>query len=283
MPPRRGAHRGGRRGRGRGAGRVQPEVQPVAEAIDPASLVTHADLAAMEQRQCLVGDGREEVMWWISIYSRGLTPSRSQEEGRLQDRKERLSNSLLHCRRGTLDQVEIFVVSSRNLLRQGKLLEGSLYVPPVGSTIWVVVCLGPGIVSSGPGASEQGRVFAMNKSEVERADTIVIEVEPLNHVLSVSTPSRESMLSKEKVKACQIEITGHIIEVTLLVLDMHDFDVILSMDWLAANHASIDCSRKEVAFNPSFMASFKFKGEGSRSLSKVISAMKASKLLNQGT
>ena len=48
MPPRRGAHRGGRRGRGRGAGRVQPEVQPVAEAIDPASLVTHADLAAME-------------------------------------------------------------------------------------------------------------------------------------------------------------------------------------------------------------------------------------------
>ena len=156
----------------------------------------------------------------------------------------------------------------------------------------------------------------MNKSEVERADTIVIgtlpvlghyalvlfyfgsshsfissafvlharlEVEPLNHVLSVSTPSRESMLSKEKVKACQIEITGHVIEVTLLVLDMHDFDVILSMDWLAANHASIDCSRKEVAFNPSFMASFKFKGEGSRSLSKVISAMKASKLLNQGT
>ncbi|KAA0035500.1 pol protein [Cucumis melo var. makuwa] len=58
------------------------------------------------------------------------------------------------------------------------------------------------------------------------------------------------MLSKEKVKACQIEIAGHVIEVTLLVLDMLDFDVILGMNWLAANHASIDCSRKEVAFNP---------------------------------
>ncbi|KAL4016280.1 hypothetical protein IC575_023927 [Cucumis melo] len=91
------------------------------------------------------------------------------------------------------------------------------------------------------------------------------------------------MLSKEKVKGCQIEITGHVIEVTLLVLDMLDFDVILGMDWLAANHASIDCSRKEVAFNPPSMASFKFKEEGSRSLPKVISAMKASKLLSQGT
>ncbi|KAL0556737.1 hypothetical protein IC582_005253 [Cucumis melo] len=91
------------------------------------------------------------------------------------------------------------------------------------------------------------------------------------------------MLSKEKVKACQVETTGHVIGVTLLVLDLHDFDVILGMDWLAANHASIDCSYKEVALNPPLMASFKFKGEGSRSFPKVISAMKASKLLNQDT
>ncbi|KAL4030943.1 hypothetical protein IC575_009198 [Cucumis melo] len=91
------------------------------------------------------------------------------------------------------------------------------------------------------------------------------------------------MLSKEKVKTCQIEIAGHVIEVTLLVLDMLDFDVILGMDWLAANHASIDCSRKEVTFNPLSRASFKFKGEGSRSLPQVISAIRASKLLSQGT
>ncbi|KAA0026032.1 gag-protease polyprotein [Cucumis melo var. makuwa] len=50
MPPRRGARRGSRGGRGRGAGRVQLEVQPIAQAIDPAAPVTHADLTAMEQR-----------------------------------------------------------------------------------------------------------------------------------------------------------------------------------------------------------------------------------------
>ncbi|TYK03368.1 ty3-gypsy retrotransposon protein [Cucumis melo var. makuwa] len=64
---------------------------------------------------------------------------------------------------------------------------------------------------------------------------------------------------------------------------MHDFDVILGMDWLAVNHASIDCFRKEVAFNPPLMANFKFKGEESRSLPKVISAIRASKLLSRGT
>ncbi|KAL0551539.1 hypothetical protein IC582_010628 [Cucumis melo] len=170
--------------------------------------------------------------------------------------------------------------------------------------------------NQGAGAPHQGRVFATNRTEAEKAGTVVtgtlpvlghyalvlfdsgsshsfissafvsharLEVEPLHHVLSVSTPSGECMLSKEKVKACQIEITGHVIEVTLIVLDMLDFDVILGMDWLAANHASIDCSRKEVTFNPPSLASFKFKGGGSKSLPQVISAIRASKLLSQGT
>ncbi|KAL0543903.1 hypothetical protein IC582_019008 [Cucumis melo] len=168
----------------------------------------------------------------------------------------------------------------------------------------------------GAGAPHQGRVFATNRTEAEKAGTVVtgtlpvlghyalvlfdsgsshsfissafvsharLEVEPLHHVLSVSTPSGECMLSREKVKACQIEIAGHVIEATLIVLDMLDFDVILGMDWLAANHASIDCSRKEVTFNPPSMASFKFKGGGSKSLPQVISAIRASKLLSQGT
>ncbi|KAL0537111.1 hypothetical protein IC582_026081 [Cucumis melo] len=99
--------------------------------------------------------------------------------------------------------------------------------------------------NQGAGAPHQGRVFATNKTEAEKAGTVVtgtlpvlghyalvlfdsgsshsfisstfvlhacLEVEPLHHVLSVSTPSGECMLSKEKVKTCQIEIAGHVIE-----------------------------------------------------------------------
>ncbi|KAA0032437.1 DNA/RNA polymerases superfamily protein [Cucumis melo var. makuwa] len=98
-----------------------------------------------------------------------------------------------------------------------------------------------------------------------------------------STPSGEVLLSKEKIKACRGEIANQILDVTLLVLDMQDFDVILGIDWLSANHASIDCFRKEVVFNPPSGTSFKSKGAGIICIPKVILAMKASKLLSQGT
>ncbi|KAA0049643.1 ty3-gypsy retrotransposon protein [Cucumis melo var. makuwa] len=240
-------------------------------------MLTDKGTAWWETIERMLGGDVGQITWEQFKESlRGLTCPRSQEEGQLQDRIRRLSSCLFQCRSGTLGQMEILAASSRNLLRQEKLQEGSLYVLLVERTIWVDVCLGPGLVSS-------GKVFATSKSEVERTGTILTEVEPLDHILSVSTPFGESMLSKEKVKACQVETVGHVIGVTLLVLDLHDFDVILGMDWLAANHASIDCSHKEVALNPPLMANFKFKGEGSRSLPKVISAMKASKLLNQDT
>ncbi|TYJ96331.1 pol protein [Cucumis melo var. makuwa] len=136
-----------------------------------------------------------------------------------------------------------------------------------------------------PPASQQGRVFATTRQEVERAGTVHVglEVEPLSSVLSVSTPFGEVLLSKEKIRACQIEIANQMLDVTLLVLDMQDFDVILGMDWLSANHASIDCFGKEVVFNPPSRASFKFRGTGIVCIPKVISAMKATKLLSQGT
>ncbi|TYK09692.1 pol protein [Cucumis melo var. makuwa] len=55
------------------------------------------------------------------------------------------------------------------------------------------------------------------------------------------------------------------------------------MDWLSANHASINCSHNKVVFNPHSAASFKFKGAGTVVRPKFILAMKANKLLNQGT
>ncbi|KAA0056439.1 gag protease polyprotein [Cucumis melo var. makuwa] len=167
-----------------------------------------------------------------------------------------------------------------------------------------------------PSAFQQGRVFATTRQEAERAGIVVtgtlpilghyafvlfdsrsshsfissvfvqyvgLEVEPLGSVLSVSTPSGEVLLSKEKIKACRVEIANHMLDVTLLVLDMQDFDVILGMDWLSANHANIDCFGKEVVFNPPSGASFKFRGTCMVCIPKVISAMKASKLLSQGT
>ncbi|KAA0050730.1 pol protein [Cucumis melo var. makuwa] len=57
--------------------------------------------------------------------------------------------------------------------------------------------------------------------------------------------------------------------------------VVISMDWLFANHASLECFHKEVVFNPPFEASFKYNGTGTMVLLQVISVMKTIKLLNQ--
>ncbi|KAA0035975.1 pol protein [Cucumis melo var. makuwa] len=78
---------------------------------------------------------------------------------------------------------------------------------------------------------QQERVFTTIRQEAEQAGTVVIE---------------EVMLSKGKIKACEVEITN------------------------------------QVVFNPHSVASFKFKEAGTVVLPKVISAMKASKLLNKG-
>ncbi|KAL0543941.1 hypothetical protein IC582_019048 [Cucumis melo] len=59
--------------------------------------------------------------------------------------------------------------------------------------------------------------------------------------------------------------------------------VVTGMDWLSVNYASIDCFGKEVVFNPPSGPSFKFRGADIVCIPKVISAMKASKLLSQGT
>ena len=37
-------------------------------------------------------------------------------------------------------------------------------------------------------------------------------------------------------------------EADLILIDLKGLDVILGMDWLASNYASMDCFRKEVIF-----------------------------------
>ncbi|TYK24242.1 putative Retrotransposon protein [Cucumis melo var. makuwa] len=109
-----------------------------------------------------------------------------------------------------------------------------------------------------------------------------LEVELLSGVLSVSTPSREVFLSKKKDKGMSDRVSKPDVRCDLTSLDMQDFDVILGINWLSANHASINCFCKEVIFNPRSGASFKFKGAGIVCIPKVISTMEASKLLSQG-
>jgi len=94
------------------------------------------------------------------------------------------------------------------------------------------------------------------------------------HGFSVGTPTGMNMIAAYRVKDSHVLVSGVKIEVDLIVLDMYVYDIILGMDWLAKNHASIDCHKKEVVFTPPSKTRFKFKGTSLGTVLEVISMMK---------
>ena len=67
----------------------------------------------------------------------------------------------------------------------------------------------------------------------------------------------------------------------LIELDVLDFDVVLGMDWLSKNYASIDCHDKCVRFKSKDSIEFVFQGERSEVLTRLILVMKARKFLDK--
>ena len=65
----------------------------------------------------------------------------------------------------------------------------------------------------------------------------------LEEIIYVETPL-ESRSAKLICNSCPIEIGGWKFMADLIVLEMQDFDVILGMDWLHQNKATIDCHEK---------------------------------------
>ena len=74
--------------------------------------------------------------------------------------------------------------------------------------------------------------------------------ELLDFELSVSTPVGDTLMTNLVLMSCVICIEDRELLADLVLLDMHDFVVILGMDWLAFYHASVHCFEKEVVFKP---------------------------------
>ena len=67
----------------------------------------------------------------------------------------------------------------------------------------------------------------------------------------------------------------------LILLDIHDFDVILGMDWLSRHHAIVDCYRKEVRFCRLGEIEVVFYGLRKTLPNSIMIAMKVSKMLRK--
>ena len=120
------------------------------------------------------------------------------------------------------------------------------------------------------------------ESSPQEGSKIGFKLEPLLHVLLTSTRARVDLVGRDRIKNGQVIVANQTLSVDLIVVNMTDFDVILGMDWLVENRASIDYCKKEVVFSPLAGPSFKFKSTSFGTTPKLILMMKQRKLVQQG-
>ena len=123
----------------------------------------------------------------------------------------------------------------------------------------------------------QGRVFTINPQDVQASNTAVAGtllidrvkarvlfdsgathsfVSPyfanklardkilMKNYLAISTPLGETIEVKYMYPACVVEVEGRVLPEDLIELAVLDFDVILGIDWLFDNYATLNCREK---------------------------------------
>jgi hypothetical protein len=73
------------------------------------------------------------------------------------------------------------------------------------------------------------------------------------------------------------------LRVNLIPLEIHDFNVILGINWLSTYHANIHCHTKMVSFRtPNGKKKVEFKGERNKVYEGLLSILAARKLVRKG-
>ncbi|XP_075080109.1 uncharacterized protein LOC142165459 [Nicotiana tabacum] len=104
----------------------------------------------------------------------------------------------------------------------------------------------------------------------------------LNDPFLVATPVGESLLAEYVYRSCQIQVEGRHTLANLILLDMIDFDMLIRMDWSSSCYAIVDCHAKIVKFEIPNEPSFILKGSQVPETCKILSFMKAQRLLKKG-
>ena len=108
-----------------------------------------------------------------------------------------------------------------------------------------------------------------------------VESQPIDCSIVVSLPIEDSRLVESVYMDSRVIIGGREFLADLILLDIHDFDVILGMDWLSRHHAIVDCYRKEVRFCRPGETEVVFYGLWKILPNSIMTTMKASKMLRK--
>ena len=115
----------------------------------------------------------------------------------------------------------------------------------------------------------------------EFIERVGIEMKPTECSMVVSLPTGDSGIANRVYRGSKVTIASHEFEADLIVLDIHDFDIILGMDWLAKHRAIVDFYRKEVQFSQHGEPEVIFCGERKILSTSLISVIQANKMLRK--
>ena len=105
---------------------------------------------------------------------------------------------------------------------------------------------------------------------------------PLGCSMEIAPPTGEPLWPSQMLKGSLFSIESQDMEADLILIDLKGLDVILGMDWLASNYASMDCFRKEVIFRRPGLPVVVFYGERRRAPLGLISAISTRCLFQKG-
>ena len=108
-----------------------------------------------------------------------------------------------------------------------------------------------------------------------------VKSQPIDCSIVVSLPTGDSRLAESVYMDSRVIIGGQKFMANLILLDIHDFDVILGMDWLSRHHATVDCYRKEVRLCIPGQTEVVFYGLRKTLPNSIMTAMKANKMLRK--
>ena len=126
--------------------------------------------------------------------------------------------------------------------------------------------------------------FGSNRSFVSSAFALHADRElvSLKNKLVVTTLLGEQIFRTSLFKGCEVLVEGVVLKANLIPLKMYDFDVILGMDWLFNNHASMDCFTEKIMFKKPRYLDLEFEGDRRILATCVISILEAKRLLRKG-
>ena len=109
-----------------------------------------------------------------------------------------------------------------------------------------------------------------------------IESQPIDGRMVVSVPNGDTMISGRIVLGSRLVIQNKDFSADFIVLGIHDFDIVLGMDWLSKHRATLDCYKKEVRLIRPEEPCVIFRGIRREIAPSLINAMTASKMLRKG-